>query len=109
GLSQQLVHKRRLAVINVRNDGDITDFIHRRVAFRGEKRGEYRRDRRGVKPPQIEWSSVRKLFPNRSPAVQHRPICHARGSNPSTAPSASTSGMLNLTAVLPTNLPDPFN
>ena len=27
-LAQQLIHKRRLAVIDVRNDGDITDLIH---------------------------------------------------------------------------------
>jgi hypothetical protein len=28
GLPQQLIHQRGLAVINVRNDGDIADFIH---------------------------------------------------------------------------------
>jgi hypothetical protein len=33
-----LINERRLAVIDVRNDGDITDFIHGRVAFRGGKR-----------------------------------------------------------------------
>jgi len=34
-----LINERCLAVIDVRNDGNITDFIHGRVAFRGEKRG----------------------------------------------------------------------
>ena len=28
GLAQQLIDERRLAVIDVRNDGDITDFVH---------------------------------------------------------------------------------
>jgi hypothetical protein len=38
-LAQQLIDQRRLAVIDVRNDGDITDFIHSRGFFREEKRG----------------------------------------------------------------------
>src|SRR5207249_8368960 len=34
-LAQQLIDKRRLAVIDVRNDGDITDLIHSRNASSG--------------------------------------------------------------------------
>src|SRR5262249_3674088 len=37
GLSQQLVHKRRLAVINELNDGDIPNLIHERVPSRAEE------------------------------------------------------------------------
>jgi hypothetical protein len=41
-----LINERRLAVIDVRNDGNITDFIHGRVAFRGGKRGVSQRLKR---------------------------------------------------------------
>src|SRR4029077_1291676 len=39
GLAQQLIHKRRLTVIDVRNNGNVTNLIHRREAYRaGEQR-----------------------------------------------------------------------
>ncbi len=41
GLPQQLIDQRCLAVINVRNDGDITDFIHSRRASPEQESGEY--------------------------------------------------------------------
>src|SRR5206468_2653920 len=57
-LAQQLIDQRSLAVIDVRNDGDITDFIHSRDASSGERSVDYRRDRSGVKPSRREaWSS----------------------------------------------------
>src|SRR5439155_21883531 len=37
-LPQQLIDQRRLAVIDVRNDGDVADFIHERRSSEGEKR-----------------------------------------------------------------------
>jgi len=46
-----LIHKRRLAVINVRDDGDITDFIHSRELLLGGEAWTIVGDRRRVKPP----------------------------------------------------------
>ena len=37
-LAQQLIDQRRLAVIDVRNDGDITDFIHSKDASSGGRK-----------------------------------------------------------------------
>ena len=42
-LPQQLIDQRRLAVIDVRNDSDITDFIHSREASSGGRSVDYRR------------------------------------------------------------------
>jgi hypothetical protein len=53
-LPQQLIDQRRLAVIDVRNDGDVTNFIHSRNASPGERSVDYRRDRRRVKPRRRE-------------------------------------------------------
>jgi hypothetical protein len=50
-LPQQLIDQRSLAVIDVRNDSDITDFIHSRDAFLGGEAWTIVGDRRGVKPP----------------------------------------------------------
>src|SRR6476661_8494932 len=36
-LAQQLIHKRRLAVIDVRNNSNVTNLIHRREAYRAGK------------------------------------------------------------------------
>jgi len=52
-LSQQLINERRLAVIDVRNDGNITDFIHGRLAFRGGKRGLSQRLKRSQTSAQL--------------------------------------------------------
>src|SRR4029450_10389935 len=42
-LAQELINQRRLAMINVRNDGYITDLIHSRDVSSGGRNVDYRR------------------------------------------------------------------
>jgi hypothetical protein len=50
-LTEQLIDQRRLAVVDVRNDGDVTDLIHSRDASSGGRSVEYRRRLGGSQTP----------------------------------------------------------
>jgi len=54
GLPQQLIHERGLAVVDVRNDGDVTDLVHVAAGFVGQPR---RLRRRQAKRPSYNFGA----------------------------------------------------
>jgi hypothetical protein len=67
----------------------------------GEGSGEYRRDLRVVKPQQIEWSNVKKCFQS-APLRASVSLFSMLADQILSLSTASASGILNFTAVLPT-------
>jgi hypothetical protein len=75
GLSQQLIHKRRFAVINVRNDGDIADFIHGRESLRSGRAAKLTRDNGRVKRQRTSQRSSARMLPQDT--IPTRVLCGA--------------------------------